>query len=121
MLKRAGLIVTEAVQGLGLSAGLKRYQVQAAWESVTGAVMASQSVPTSLKGDILFVRTASPHWSQELMMRQSEIVEKLNQLLPGKNIRSLRCRVGRMEPVQHDRLPSPELAWSDIELSEEAR
>ena len=120
MLQKAGFVVQQATEMLGISASLRRYQIQAAWETVTGGVMASQSVPTSLKGEILFVRTSSSHWSQELMLRQSEIVAKLNRLLPGKNIRSLRCRVGRVEALAAPP-PTPETAWKDVELTEEAR
>jgi len=89
-------MLPQAVESLGATQSLKRFRLEALWQEAVGEMLAHQAEPTSVKGDILFVRTAGPSWSQEIQLRQFEILERLAKLMPESGLRTIRCRVGRL-------------------------
>lgn len=101
-MRRLALILPAAVEGLGATQQLKRFRLQALWQEAVGEMLAHQVEPTSVKGDTLFVRTAGPSWSQEIQLRQFEILDRLRALMPESDVRCIRCRVGRLS---HDPKP----------------
>lgn len=112
-MRRLAHILPQAVEGLGATQQLKRFRLEALWQEAVGEMLAHQAEPTSVKGDILFVRTAGPSWSQEIQLRQFDILERLRKLMPEADLRSIRCRVGRLShdpptqrtPNAEERLP----------------
>ena len=124
MLKNIAIALPGAVNELGASLTLRRYQLQATWTFVVGTALAFQTEPTSIKGDTLFVRTATSIWSQELHFRWNEILPKLRKVLPETSITKIRCRVTRLsrDPLPSNRNdPDPEgIDWASIPLSSHA-
>ena len=99
-MRRFALLLPQAVEGLGVTQQLKRFRLQALWQEAVGELLAGQAEPTSIKGDLLFVRTAGPSWSQEIQLRQSDILQRLRKIMPDVALAGLRCRVGRLSHDQ---------------------
>ncbi len=113
-MRRLALILPQAVESLGATQQLKRFRLQALWQEAVGEMLAHQVEPTSVKGDTLFVRTAGPSWSQEIQLRQFDILERLRALMPESELRFIRCRVGRLshDPVvKRRKAEEPSLNW----------
>ena len=65
--------------------------VQRAWPGVVGASIADQADPTSERGGVVTISCSASVWAQELDLMAPQIIERLNQALPGRMIQRLRC------------------------------
>lgn len=113
-MRRLALSLPQAVESLGATQQLKRFRLEALWQEAVGEMLAHQAEPTSIKGDLLFVRTAGPSWSQEIQLRQFEILERLRKLMPEAELKSIRCRVGRLShepPVKRAKEKDDAPSW----------
>lgn len=70
--------------------------VQRAWAGVVGPSIAAQAEPTAERGGVVTVSCAASVWAQELDLMAPQIIERLNDALPGGGVSRLRCvAVGR--------------------------
>lgn len=70
--------------------------VQRAWAGVVGPSIAVQAEPTAERGGVVTVSCAASVWAQELDLMAPQIIERLNDALPGGGVSRLRCvAVGR--------------------------
>ena len=67
-------------------------EVQRVWEAAVGAVVAAQAEPTGEREGVLVVTCSSAVWAQELDLMAPDLIERLNGLLGGASVRSLRCQ-----------------------------
>lgn len=73
-----------------------REQLVAAWNAAVGSELAEFSTPGRIVRGALQVVVEDSATMQEIMFRQVEIVEQLQQHLSGVKISRLRCRLGRV-------------------------
>jgi predicted nucleic acid-binding Zn ribbon protein len=66
--------------------------VQRVWGEAVGELVAAQAEPTGERDGVLVVTCSSAVWAQELDLMAPEVVERLNGLLGGPSVRSLRCQ-----------------------------
>lgn len=114
----------DALRQLGVQDRIQRYQLQVCWAQIVGEHLARQSEPLYIQNGTLFLRTTNPMWSQEILLRQVDILKRAadyEQKLGGQKIKKLRCKVGALkrlpQPNSHD---DDSVDWSDIQLSEAA-
>lgn len=119
MFQRLSASLGRAADRLHASDGLRRGQLLLSWVEAVGPGLARQAAPAEVQGDTLHLVCSGPTWAQEILMRQKEILGRLNPLLAGgPPLRRLRCRVGRFRPVQRstpasDGAPYP---WESVQL-----
>jgi predicted nucleic acid-binding Zn ribbon protein len=65
--------------------------VQRAWPSTVGPVIAAQAQPTAARGGVVTVSCAASVWAQELDLMAPQIIRQLNEALGGATIQRLRC------------------------------
>ncbi len=65
--------------------------VQRVWVETVGEAIAAEARPTAARSGILTVSCSASVWAQELDLMAPQIVERLNQALPGRMIQRLRC------------------------------
>ncbi|UQA61661.1 DUF721 domain-containing protein [Polyangium aurulentum] len=65
------------------------------WEAAVGSRIAARARPVKLERGILYVRTASSTWAQELSLLSNPILEQLR--ARGVEVEALRFRVGPVE------------------------
>jgi predicted nucleic acid-binding Zn ribbon protein len=66
-------------------------ETQRTWRDVVGVVIAAEAEPTSERGGVLTVTCSASVWAQELDLMSPAIIERLNEVLHGGEIRRLRC------------------------------
>jgi predicted nucleic acid-binding Zn ribbon protein len=65
--------------------------VQRAWPAVAGEVIAAEAQPVAARGGELTVACRSSVWAQEIDLLGPELLTRLNAVLDGVEMRSLRC------------------------------
>jgi predicted nucleic acid-binding Zn ribbon protein len=65
-------------------------RVQAAWAEVAGAAIAAESAPASEREGTITVDCSGSVWAQELTLLAPDLVARLNAVLKGSEVRSLR-------------------------------
>jgi len=53
------------------------------WENIVGSILAQKTWPLELKDGVLKIAHQDPIFASELILRQREILEKLNLMLKG--------------------------------------
>lgn len=72
-------------------------ELTTAWNSVVGEALAAQTRVGELKRGILDVRVAHSLLVQELTFQQSDLLARLQPLLPGQALKKLRLKVGPLD------------------------
>jgi len=118
MFKRLSESLGPAAASLHADEGLRRGRLLLSWTKAVGAGLAGQVAPADIRGDTLELVCSGPTWAQEVLLRQQDILARLNPLLEGPPLRRLRCRPGKFRPLE----PSPTLApeepypWDTVTL-----
>lgn len=89
-----GDIVGRVLGELGLASVSKAHRVAEVWTRAVGEAVAAHCRPVALRGDVLELVVESPVWSQQLQLRQREILAALARELGGDAPRELRFAVG---------------------------
>ncbi|HZT41676.1 MAG TPA: DUF721 domain-containing protein [Chthonomonadaceae bacterium] len=113
-----------AIDGLESASRIRESMAIGLWPRAVGPQAAAATEPEAVRDGVLFVRTKSSVWSQELVFLKADILTKLNRLLGGNIITDLRFRargVSKAEAEMEPDTPAPEeLAAVVLEPAEEA-
>ena len=60
------------------------------WPKAVGKEISSVTEATDLKKGVLFIKTESPAWRNELIFHKEEITKKINNLLKNKTIKVIK-------------------------------
>ena len=60
------------------------------WSKVAGKEISKATEATHIEKGVLFVKTKSPAWRNELMFQKEEIVKKFNNLLKKRIIKDIK-------------------------------
>jgi predicted nucleic acid-binding Zn ribbon protein len=66
--------------------------VQRVWPEAVGELVAAQAEPTGERSGTVVVTCSSAVWAQELDLMAPDLVARLNGLLDGGEVRSMRCQ-----------------------------
>jgi len=87
------------------------------WSEAVGEVFGRESCPSMLAGGVLQVSVSNSNWLHEMRFMKTQILERLQAMLPDTPISDIRFRVGPVprpqEPV--DMEPLPELSPGEQE------
>jgi hypothetical protein len=89
-----GRSLAPAVEELGATQKLARYQIQACWPELVGPRLAPHCSPQKIQGRMLWLRVRAPVWAQEIMLLQDTILNALSKRFPRLRLEQLRCQVG---------------------------
>ncbi len=78
-------VLEETIKRLGIKKGLEENMAVSCWNEVVGEKIAAKSEAIKIIKGCLYVKTASPVWSQQLSLMGEEIKNKVNVKL-GKNV-----------------------------------
>ena len=116
MLNRFGKHLDQVAESLNAKKGIRRQQIRQAWEEAVGPLIAANSEPFKIKEDTLYVRVTDTAWSQELSLRQKEILRRLG--LGKKGPKRIRCWVGSVQSLPPPPKKIPEKPdWTPFQLS----
>lgn len=80
------------VKRMGLAQKINENMAIVIWPKAVGRKIANKAEPYRIRGGVLFVRTASATWAQELSAMKPTLMEKLNKLLADAPIKDIRFR-----------------------------
>jgi predicted nucleic acid-binding Zn ribbon protein len=72
------------------------FRVMVIWERALPHRLVKNARPVSLKKGVLQVAATTSAWAQEVSLRSTEILEKLQRGAPRANLASMRVRTGRL-------------------------
>lgn len=93
-LQSIGEILYTALKRRGMAAKLEENAVLKFWPQAVGRQISSQTQPDSLRNGMLFIKTTSSVWVQQLHFMKEEIREKLNELAGKDVIKDIRFSIG---------------------------
>jgi len=76
--EQVGNVVMQYLRQCGLETPLYEFRVVDAWPRVVGEALASYTQDLNIYNQVLFVRVSSSVVRNELMMRRSDLVSRLN-------------------------------------------
>lgn len=80
------------VHSLGITKKMKQFSVITSWAEIVGEQIARVTEADRMENGILFVKTATAPWRNELTMRRMEIMEKVNAAAGSKVVKEIRFR-----------------------------
>jgi len=80
------------VHALGIMKKMKQFSVITSWAEIVGEQIARVTEAERIENGILFVKTATAPWRNELTMRRLEIMEKVNAAAGSKVVKEIRFR-----------------------------
>ncbi len=90
MAQHIGTALRAAIDRLGLRKGIEEVRIVNAWSAIAGPSINSVTDQTWVKGGTLYVRLSSAIWRQELHMRRSEWLCRLNEQLGSESVRAIK-------------------------------
>ncbi len=91
---RAGNLLDQLVQGLGLGEKLEQYRAFIVWGEVVGPQVAARTAPLRIRSGVLEVRVDQAVWMQQLQLLKPKILTRLNERLGKETIRDIFWRQG---------------------------
>ncbi len=91
-IRSVGATMHELMRSLGIDRKLREYDAVVQWEQVVGAQIARIARAERISQGLLVVHVTASAWRQELTLRKSEIIRKLNEALGGEVVKDIRFR-----------------------------
>jgi len=105
-LQPIGEILSRGLKRRGFTPRLEEGRLFELWPEAVGPAIAAQSRPDAMRGGIMFVRTTSSVWVQQLHFMKDEIRNKINELSGKTWVRDIHFSVGYV-PDHHPMKNSP--------------
>lgn len=90
--EQVALALDKFVHQLGITKKMKQFSVITSWAEIVGEQIARVTEADRMENGILFVKTATAPWRNELTMRRMEIMEKVNAAAGSKVVKEIRFR-----------------------------
>jgi hypothetical protein len=120
MLTALRTILQAAAKSLGVERAAYSAMIDELWDEVVGPQVAAYTVPSGLRGDLLWVDAESGPWAQDLTLQRTKVAGDLNARLGSVVIRDIRVRQRVGVVTRRRRTPRPvPIPADDPELSPE--
>lgn len=93
-LQPLGEILFSVLKKKGMASKIEENTLFKLWPKAVGPQIASKTKPDSFKNGILFIKTVSSVWVQQLHFVKHDILDKLNKLAGKQTIQEIRFLVG---------------------------
>ena len=80
------------VRQVGITKKMKQFSVITSWAEIVGEQIARVTEAERIDNGILFIKTATAPWRNELTLRRMEILEKINAAAGSKIVKEIRFR-----------------------------
>lgn len=91
--KRVGSILSEVLDRMGLTRGLKCQNVLSLWPVVVGKEICRRAQAYDIQDGVLLVQVSDNTWMQELYFLKSVIIKKLNDKIGETLVKDIRFRL----------------------------
>ena len=93
-LEPVGDLVSKVLGDLGLDGVALAHQIGSRWTEIVGPQVAAHCRPLGIRAGVLELQVDSPVWSQQLQLRKTDLLAKLEEALGPDAPRELRFQVG---------------------------
>ena len=83
-------VLNSALKEAGIEKAVAQNRALIVWKKVVGDKIATNTDPVNIRNGVLIVRVSSSTWRQELLLKKSNILEKLNKYLKKEIIKDIR-------------------------------
>jgi len=90
-------IIENVLKSKGWDTAIKEHRVFSIWEEAVGTLIFGNARPKDITRGILFVTVRNSVWSQELSLRKTEIINRLNDKLGKEYIKDIKFIQGKIE------------------------
>jgi len=80
---KIGSIIENLIQNLSEKGFSREIQIAFQWRRTTGDLLNNKTRIHKLENNVLYIHVENNVWLQELVLKKSEILEKLNSYLPA--------------------------------------
>lgn len=80
------------IHQLGITKKMKQFSILTSWPDIVGEQIARVTEAERIENGILFVKTATAPWRNELSMRRLELLEKINAAAGATIVKEIRFR-----------------------------
>lgn len=118
---KAGVVINQVLEGLGLQPALARHQIVRLWPRIMNSAITAHSEAEKLTGGTLHILVDSSVWMNELSANRTAILKRVNANLPrgATPITDLRFRQSSL--TNKPATPPPEEKEAPTALSEADR
>ena len=89
-MRQINTVIDSFLVKTGLSKGVGQQKALEVWEEVVGKKISENTEALSVNHGVLYIKTHSSAWAQELQLKKKEIILKINKKLKKKIITDLR-------------------------------
>ena len=89
-MRQINTVIDSFLVKTGLSKGVGQQKALEVWEEAVGKKISENTEALSVKHGVLYIKTHSSAWAQELQLKKKEIILKINKKLKKKIIKDLR-------------------------------
>lgn len=86
------LALDKFVRQVGITKKMRQFSVITSWGEIVGEQIARVTQAERIDNGILFVKTATAPWRNELTLRRLEILEKVNAAAGARVVKEIRFR-----------------------------
>lgn len=80
------------IKQLGISENIYEQKIKDDWAEIVGEIAASKISVNFLKDKLLHLESSASVWSNELVLRKAEIIEKINSKYHNDIVQNIRIR-----------------------------
>lgn len=114
---RAGVLVAQLLESLGLDERMQQYRSLVIWNKVVGPQIAAHTRPVRIRDGVLEVNVDQPSWMQQLQLMKPKILALLNAELGDDTLREIFLKRGKVDAPAARQEDSPP-AWRMVQLDE---
>jgi len=116
---RAGLVIAQLLESLGLDERMQQYRSLIIWDKVVGPQIAARARPVRIRDGVLEVNVDQPTWMQQLQLMKPKILARLNAELGEETIREIFLKRGKVD-ARGGATPPAEASptWRAVQLEE---
>ncbi|MHB8842175.1 MAG: DciA family protein [Candidatus Aquicultor sp.] len=85
-----GETIRELTSNEEIRAKFEESKVLSVWTQVVGPAISENAAPEKIKHGILYIKTKSPAWAQELKVLDAQIIKQINALLGSHTVHEMR-------------------------------
>lgn len=93
-MKAVGGIIRKILQSCRPEAGETLCRIGTVWRQVVGAVIADNTEPAAIKGNVLLVHVNASPWIHQLQFFKADIISGLNNTLEGHLVDDIKFKIG---------------------------
>jgi len=109
-------VLIDTFRSRGLTDKSKMIRISCLWSHAVGAAIASQTAPCGFYSGTLRIAAHSPVWQHQLIFLKDELIQKLNNALPGSWVRDIHVLAGvRPRPPPPPPPKPPQLCLTDAQ------